>query len=69
LPNDKYVGISMTQGNLYRKKTLPLDYIIEVAKHLISINKKPVFLIEKKHSSMVEWGFLVPFRNRSSAEP
>jgi len=54
LPNDKYVGISMTQGNLYREKTLPLDYIIEVAKHLISINKKPVFLIEKKHFKLKE---------------
>ena len=49
LPENKYVGISITQGNLYRKKTLPLNYIIEVAQHLLSINKKPVFLIEKKH--------------------
>ena len=49
LPNNGYVGISLTQGNLYRKKTLPLNYIIEVAKYLLIIKKKPVFLIEKKH--------------------
>jgi ADP-heptose:LPS heptosyltransferase len=54
LPSDKYVGISITQGNLYRKKTLPLDYIIEVAKYLLSNNKKPVFLIEKKHFKLKE---------------
>ena len=52
LPNNKYVGISITQGNLYRKKTLPLNYFIEVAKHLLSINKNPVFLIEKKHFNL-----------------
>lgn len=52
LPNGKYVGISITQGNLYRKKTLPLNYFIEVAKHLLSINKKPVFLIEKKYFNL-----------------
>lgn len=49
LPNNGYVGISLTQGNLYRKKTLPLNYIIEVAKYLLIIKKKPVFFIEKKH--------------------
>ena len=54
LPSNKYVGISMTQGNLYRKKTLPFDYIIQIAKYLLSINKKPVFLIEKKHFQLKE---------------
>ena len=54
LPSDKYVGISMTQGNLYRKKTLPFDYIIQISKYLLSINKKPVFLIEKKHFKLKE---------------
>ncbi len=42
LPNNKYVGISITQGNLYRKKTLPLNYFIEVAKYQSLITQKPV---------------------------
>ena len=54
LPSNKYVGISITQGNLYREKKLPLSYIIDVAKYLLSINKKPVFLIEKKHFKLKE---------------
>jgi ADP-heptose:LPS heptosyltransferase len=54
LPSNKYVGISITQGNLYREKKLPLSYIVDVAKYLLSINKKPVFLIEKKHLKLKE---------------
>jgi ADP-heptose:LPS heptosyltransferase len=54
LPNDKYVGISMTQGNLYRKKTLSLCCVLEFTKYLLSIKKKPVFLIEKKHFKLKE---------------
>ena len=54
LPSNKYVGISITQGNVYRKKSLPLNYITEVAKYLLSIKKKPVFLIEKKHFEVKE---------------
>ena len=54
LPSNKYVGISITQGNLYREKKLPLSYIVDVAKYLLSINKKPVFLIEKKHFKLKE---------------
>jgi ADP-heptose:LPS heptosyltransferase len=54
LPKNRYVGISITQGNLYREKKLPLNYIVEVAKYLLSINKKPVFLIEKKYFKLKE---------------
>jgi ADP-heptose:LPS heptosyltransferase len=54
LPSNKYVGISITQGNLYREKKLPLKYIIDVSKYLLSIKKKPVFLIEKKHFKLKE---------------
>jgi ADP-heptose:LPS heptosyltransferase len=52
LPDKNYVGLSITQGNPYRKKSLQLNTILEITKYLISINKKPVFLIEKKYSDL-----------------
>ena len=52
LPDKKYVGLSITQGNPYRKKSLQLNTIFEITKYLLSINKKPVFLIEKKYSDL-----------------
>jgi ADP-heptose:LPS heptosyltransferase len=52
LPDKKYVGLSITQGNPYRKKSLQLNTILEITKYLLSINKKPVFLIEKKYSDL-----------------
>jgi ADP-heptose:LPS heptosyltransferase len=52
LPHKNYVGLSITQGNPYRKKSLQLDAVLEVTKYLISINKKPVFLIEKKYDDL-----------------
>jgi ADP-heptose:LPS heptosyltransferase len=52
LPDKNYVGLSITQGNPYRKKSLQINTILEIAKYLLSINKKPVFLIEKKYSDL-----------------
>ena len=52
LPDKKYVGLSITQGNPYRKKSLQINTILEIVKYLLSINKKPVFLIEKKYSDL-----------------
>jgi len=49
LPNKNYIGFSITQGNIYRKKQLPLDKIIKIAEELVKKNKIPVFLIEKKY--------------------
>jgi ADP-heptose:LPS heptosyltransferase len=52
LPDKNYVGLSITQGNPYRKKSLQINTILEIVKYLLSINKKPVFLIEKKYSDL-----------------
>ena len=49
LPKNNYVGLSITQGNVYRKKEWPLDNVIELSKELVKNNKIPVFLIEKKY--------------------
>jgi len=47
LPHDKYIGISLTQGNLYRKKSWPINNFIDLAKQIEKNNKIPVFFIEK----------------------
>ncbi len=52
LPNNNYVGFSITQGNVYRKKEWPLDKVIKTAELLIDNNKIPVFFIEKKHHEL-----------------
>jgi len=52
LPKNNYVGFSITQGNVYRKKEWPLENVIELSKILIKNNKKPVFLIEKKNQNL-----------------
>ena len=43
LPDDNYVGFSVTQGNEYRKKSWPIEKFINVAKKISLLNKKPVF--------------------------
>ena len=47
LPKNNYIGFSITQGNLYRKKMWPLENIVKICKELKKINKIPVFFIEK----------------------
>jgi len=49
LPNKNYIGFSITQGNVYRKKEWPLDKVIKLSDELVKNNKIPVFLIEKKY--------------------
>jgi len=49
LPKNNYIGFSITQGNLYRKKMWPLENIVKLCKELTKINKIPVFFIEKKN--------------------
>ena len=49
LPNKNYVGFSISQGNVYRKKEWPLDSIIKVSNKLLEKSKIPVFFIEKKN--------------------
>lgn len=52
LPNKNYVGLSITQGNVYRKKEWPLDNVIKISSKLLEKGKIPVFFIEKKNSEL-----------------
>ena len=52
LPKNNYVGFSITQGNVYRKKEWPLKNIIEICNYLVENNKIPVFFIEKKNHEL-----------------
>lgn len=52
LPNDNYIGFSITQGNEYRKKSWPLKNFIILAKKLQISKKTPVFFIEKSNKDM-----------------
>ncbi len=53
LPENNYIGFSITQGNEYRKKSWPLEKFIELAKKIQSMKKKPVFFIEKSKQEMI----------------
>ena len=53
LPDQNYIGFSITQGNKYRKKSWPLEKIINVAKQISKKNKRPVFLIEKNNIELI----------------
>ena len=52
LPDNNYIGFSITQGNKYRKKTWPLEKFINVANNLD--NQIPVFFIEKNNYNLIE---------------
>ena len=52
LPNDNYVGFSITQGNIYRKKEWPLVNFVKISNKLIENKKRPVFFIEKKNEDL-----------------
>ena len=53
LPNNNYIGFSITQGNEYRKKGWPLENFIVLAKKIVETNKIPVFFIEKENTDIV----------------
>ena len=52
LPGKNYVGFSLTQGNVYRKKEWSLTKIIQLCEKLVQNNKTPVFFIEKKYQEL-----------------
>ena len=52
LPNNNYIGFSITQGNEYRKKSWDLENFIEVAKKIKLMNKTPVFFLEKNNNEI-----------------
>ena len=54
LPNKNYIGISLTQGNLYRKKSWSIYKFINLANKLTLKNKIPVFFIEKEKLEIIE---------------
>ncbi len=54
LPNDNYIGFSVTQGNEYRKKSWSIESFINLSKEIIKLNKKPVFFIEKSNFELIK---------------
>ena len=52
LPGKNYIGFSITQGNVYRKKEWPLNKVIKLSEELVRNNKTPVFFIEKKYHDL-----------------
>ena len=52
LPKNNYVGFSITQGNIYRKKEWPLSNIVKICNMLVQNNKIPVFFIIKKNHEL-----------------
>ena len=54
LPHTNYIGFSITQGNLYRKKSWPINNFITLANKILKKNKIPVFFIEKTNVKLFE---------------
>ncbi len=52
LPKNNYIGFSITQGNVYRKKEWPLDNIITLCSKFRQKNKIPVFFIENENKEL-----------------
>ena len=53
LPDNNYVGFSITQGNRYRKKKWSIDNFINLANKIDDKNLVPVFFIEKKEIDLI----------------
>jgi len=53
LPDQNYIGFSITQGNEYRKKSWPLKNFINIAKKIKAKGKIPVFFIEKTNIELI----------------
>tara|TARA_E500000331_G_C17196142_1_gene687152 strand:- start:127 stop:1101 length:975 start_codon:yes stop_codon:yes gene_type:complete len=54
LPDSNYIGFSLTQGNVYRKKNWSIQNFINLAIKINEKNKKPVFFIEKNETQLIE---------------
>ena len=52
LPKNNYVGFSITQGNIYRKKEWSLNNFVKISSKILQANKTPVFFIEKKDQEL-----------------
>ena len=53
LPNENYIGFSITQGNEYRNKSWSLISFVNIAKKIRIKGKVPVFFIEKKNTKLI----------------
>lgn len=53
LPNNNYIGFSLTQGNVYRKKSWQIEKFINLARKIIVKKKVPVFFIEKNNTDLI----------------
>ena len=53
LPENKYIGISLTQGNVYRKKSWSINKFINLSKSLIEKGCKPVFFVKKEEKDLI----------------
>ena len=54
LPDNNYIGFSLTQGNVYRKKSWPINKFMDLATKISEKNKIPVFFIEKNETELIE---------------
>ena len=75
LPDDNYIGFSITQGNEYRKKSWSIENFINLSNELYKKNKKSVYFIEKGNSELINKvknevkGVLFPEHNSSLSGP
>ena len=53
LPNNNYIGFSITQGNVYRQKSWSINNFINLANKVAEIKKTPVFFIEKNNINLI----------------
>ena len=53
LPENKYIGISLTQGNAYRKKTWSLNKFINLSKSITNKGYKPVFFLNDNDNDLI----------------
>ena len=53
LPDNNYIGFSLTQGNIYRKKSWSINNFIDLATKIDEKSKVPVFFIEKEEIELV----------------
>ena len=54
LPKKNYVGFSITQGNIYRKKNWSIYKFINLANKILIRDLIPVFFIEKNQHQIIE---------------
>ena len=53
LPDNNYIGFSLTQGNAYREKSWSINNFMDLATKIDEKNKVPVFFIEEKETELV----------------